>query len=205
MVSDLQDCEMMDRSGVERLNAVIARAGAEKVEILKDTTVSRTAINLLEWTRKKLQLEHEDSADLTTELQLLRVTKSLQSLIKMGGHDNQKAAELKSLDRKIEFVAAANRDSLLGKKLKLMKVKKKIKQQNRENERLYETVQELEAAVKERMQISSIRGTNTKHNCVRTRCARVHQGISVRHFVFSLLLFCLSVSPCFLPVSFVCV
>ena len=157
VVSDLAECNMIDRSSVEALNAVIQKAGAEKVDILRDTTVSRTAINLLEWTRAKLALEHADSVDLTTELQLLRVTKSLQSLIKMGGHDNQKAAELKALDRKMEFVAAASRDALLGKKLRLLKVRKKIKQQTRENERLYETVQELEAAVKERMQISSIR------------------------------------------------
>jgi hypothetical protein len=123
VVSDLRQCEMIDRAGVERLNALIQTAGSEKVEILKDTCVSRTAINLLEWTRKKLSLEHADSVDLTTELQLLRVTKSLQSLIEMGGHDNQKAAELKSLDRKIEFVSVANRDALLGKKLKLIKVR----------------------------------------------------------------------------------
>lgn len=157
VVTDLAECEMIDRSWVEQLNAVIRTHGSEKVAILKDTTVSRTAINLLEWTRQKLDLEYADSVDLTTELQLLRVTKSLQGLIKMGGHDNQKAAELKSLDRKIEFVASANRDSMMSKKLQLMKVRKKIKQQSRENERLYETVQELEAAVKERMQISAIR------------------------------------------------
>jgi hypothetical protein len=157
VVSDLHECNMIERTSVEALNAVIQKAGAEKVDILRDTTVSRTAINLLEWTRAKLALEHADSVDLTTELQLLRVTKSLQGLIKMGGHDNQKAAELKQLDRKMEFVAAASRDQLLGKKLRLLKVRKRIKQQSRENERLYETVQELEAAVKERMQISSIR------------------------------------------------
>lgn len=94
---------------------------------------------------------------MTTELQLLRVTKSLQSLIKMGGHDNQKAAELKRLDRKIEFVSHSTREKTLGKKLKLLQVKKKIRLQNRENERLLETVQELEAAVRERVQISTIR------------------------------------------------
>jgi len=157
VVSDLSECFMLDRRSVEALNTVIQRAGAEKVAILRDTTVSRTAINLLDWTRAKLALEHADSVDLTTELQLLRVTKSLQGIIKMGGHDQQKAAELKQLDRKMEFVAAASRDQLLGKKLRLLQLRKKIKQQSRENERLYETVAELESAVKERMQISSIR------------------------------------------------
>jgi hypothetical protein len=56
---------------------------------------------------KKLDLEHKDAVDQTTELQLLRVTKSLQLLIKMGGRDHQKAVELKKLDQKMEFLSQA--------------------------------------------------------------------------------------------------
>jgi hypothetical protein len=157
VVTDMKDCEMIDKVIVEDLNKLIKKSGTEKVDILKDTMVSRSQINLLKWTKKKLSLEHKDAVDLTTELQLLRVTKSLQLLIKMGGHDNQKAAELKRLDRKIEFLNHATREKTLGKKLKLMQVKKKIRQQNRENDRLLLTVEELEAAVRERVQISNIR------------------------------------------------
>ena len=51
----------------------------------------------------------------------------------------------------------ATREKSLGKKMKILAVKKQIRQQNRENERLLETVQELEAAVRERVQISTIR------------------------------------------------
>ncbi len=40
--------------------------------------------------------------------------------------------------------------------MKMLAVKRKTRQQNRENERLLETVQELEAAVRERVQISTI-------------------------------------------------
>lgn len=157
VVTDMKDCEMIDKIIVEDLNLLIKKSGTEKVDILKDTMVSRSQINLLKWTKQKLVLEHKDAVDLTTELQLLRVTKSLQLLIKMGGHDNQKAAELKRLDRKIEFLNHATREKTLGKKLKLMQVKKKIRQQNRENDRLVLTVEELEAAVRERVQISNIR------------------------------------------------
>lgn len=157
VVTDLKDCEMIVKHIVMDLNKVIQKFGGEKVDVLKDISVSRTAINLLKWTKKKLVLEHKDAADLTTELQLLRVTKSLQSLIKMGGHDNQKAAELKRLDRKIEFLSVSTREKCLGKKLKMLGTRKKIRMQTRENERLLETVQELEAAVRERVQISTIR------------------------------------------------
>lgn len=69
------------------------------------------------------------------ELQLLRVTKGLQSLIKMGGRDNQKAAELKRLDKKIEFLSQSTRENVLTQKLALAKVQRRVKQYSKENER----------------------------------------------------------------------
>jgi len=42
--------------------------------------------------------------DTTTELQLTRVTKRLQNLIKMGGHSNKAAAELSRLEREHSFL-----------------------------------------------------------------------------------------------------
>lgn len=164
VVTDMKDCEMIERHTVEDLNTVIKRYGGEKVNILKDITDSKTHINLRKWQKKKLELEHKDRVDLTTELQLLRVTKSLQSLIKMGGHDNQKAAELKRLDRKIEFLNHATREKTMGKKLGLLKIKRKVRTQNKENERLLETVQELEAAVRERLQISAVRADDSQED-----------------------------------------
>jgi hypothetical protein len=157
VVTDLKDCEMIRRSQVSEVNVHIQKSGSEKVEILKQIMGLNSQIKRLEWTKKKLSLEHKDAVDLTTELQLLRVTKSLQSLIKVGGHDNQKAAELSRLDRKIEFLNNSTREKTLGKKYKLMQYKKKIRGQTKENDRLLNTVQELEAAVRERVQISNIR------------------------------------------------
>lgn len=157
VVTDLKDCEMIKRRQVSEVNVEIRKSGAEKVEILKQTMGLNSQIKRLEWTKKKLSLEHKDAVDLTTELQLLRVTKSLQSLIKVGGHDNQKAAELNRLDRKIEFLNNSTREKTLGKKYKLMQYKKKIRSQTRENDRLLTTVQDLESAVRERVQISNIR------------------------------------------------
>jgi hypothetical protein len=128
VVTDLKDSEMIPKNIVQvppsydepshacsqELNVSVVALGGDKVDVLKEITVSRTAINLLKWTKKKLSLEHKDAVDLTTELQLLRVTKNLQSLIKMGGHDNQQAAELKRLDRKIEFLNHATREKGSG-------------------------------------------------------------------------------------------
>ena len=55
------------------------------MDILKETSGSHMAMHLLKWNKKKLVLEHKDAVDLTTEMQLLRVSKELQALIEMGG------------------------------------------------------------------------------------------------------------------------
>jgi hypothetical protein len=157
VVTDLTDVEMIQTFIVGEFNTAISKLGREKVGILKDISSSRTASTLQTWDQKRLALEHEDATDLTTELQLLRVTKSLQVLIKMGGQENQQAVELQKLDRKIEYVATAEHEKTQNKKQQMLGVKQKTQQQKQENQRLLETVQELEAAVKERVQINAIR------------------------------------------------
>ena len=159
VVTDLRDAVMLQRSIVEELNSSyvlhtladtraptllisflhlfvfpltsrsIVGFGNEKVDILKAMTEFRKGINQLLWKQKSLTLEHRDCVDLTTELQLLRVTKNLQNLIKMGGHDTQAAQELSRLDRKIEYLKQSTRDRILLQKVKLSKLKKKIQLQ----------------------------------------------------------------------------
>ena len=104
VVTDLRDSLLVQRDIVEDLNGVIVGLGNEKVAMLSDMAESKKGISQLLWKQKSLQLEHKDCMDTTTELQLLRVTKSLQSLIKAGGHDTQTAAEFSRLERKIEFL-----------------------------------------------------------------------------------------------------
>jgi len=77
VVTDLKDVEMIEKPIVRELNTDIRKLGSEKVVILKEISGWRTSINLQKWNKKKLALEHKDAVDLTTELQLLRVTKSL--------------------------------------------------------------------------------------------------------------------------------
>lgn len=182
VVTDLKDCVMIERGIVESINSEIANRGHEKVDILRDITRQRTHINMRKWQQSKLDLEHEEAIDLTTTLQLLRVTKNLQSLIKMGGHDQQKAAELKRLDRKIEFTNQSMEEVAKRKAEKLVKVQSAIQSQMKENERLMDTVKELENAVKERSNIAAIK-KGEEHDDARIRDDRMKTLVTRRKLV----------------------
>jgi len=158
VLEDLKDSEMIERVCVERLNEHIQHLGREKVEILKEMTSSKSAISLLKWSHRKLDLEYKDAVDQTTELQLLRVTKSLQTVIKMGGRDQQKAAEIKKLDRTIDFLAQAQDEQTLEQRSALASLQRRIQATSRENTRLAQTVSQLTVAVQERQQIKDIGG-----------------------------------------------
>jgi hypothetical protein len=94
---------------------------------------------------------------MTTELHVLRVTKGLQNLIKMGGHDEQKKKEVKNLNQKIEFLTQSSANKYDDKRAILQKHVRSMRGTVRENERLANTAKQLEAAVRERLQISQIR------------------------------------------------
>jgi hypothetical protein len=130
--------------------------------VLKEITARHTAIEIRKWTLERLELELRDQMDLNTELQLLRVTKNLQSLIKMGGHDSQKAAEVKRLNQKIEFLQQSSIEKMDDKRVKMKKVRNKIRSQKSENKRLLTTVHDLEQSVRERLQISQLKREETK-------------------------------------------
>jgi hypothetical protein len=61
-------------------------------------------ISLSLWEQQTLELTHQEAEDQTKELQLLRVTKALQAIIKAGGKDSQQAHEISVIERKIDHL-----------------------------------------------------------------------------------------------------
>lgn len=52
---------------------------------------------------QRLDLQLAEYVDRTSDFQLLRVTKDLQEMIKVGGHEARQANEIQKLERKIEY------------------------------------------------------------------------------------------------------
>jgi hypothetical protein len=99
-------------------------------------------------------LEHEEALDKTRQVMLLRVTKNLQALIKMGGHDNKQQAEMSVLDRKLGHLKHLLKDELRIRERKLLAVKAKINQHRIENGKLAAAGNMLTEIVGQRQQIT---------------------------------------------------
>lgn len=153
VITDFRASSLVPRQDVEQLNEVIRELGTDKVGILSEIVRQKRSLDCLQWRFLLLDLDYTDAAHMTKEIQLLRVTKNLQSLIKVGGRDVQKAAEVADLRRKVEYLTASSEEQVNQLRGKYRGLFRKKKRQESENSRLMSTVLDLERAVTEREEI----------------------------------------------------
>eukprot|EP01083_Nonionella_stella_P223307 795999_1 len=181
VVTDLKPCEMVGREVIVELNSKIENVGEEKVGVLKDIKEFRKGINMLLWKSRRLDLDLQDYVDQTTEFQLLRVTKDLQELIKVGGHESRQAGEVSNLERKLDFLEKVTREKIQEKRQTLLKSQRRLEEMTDENDRLTETVRELEVSVQKRKQICDIReGRGTSMDPSRAARKRMEKIVTRR-------------------------
>lgn len=157
VVTDLQNCVLVTRDLVTELNKLISEAGAQKVAVLNEMKTFRRGINLLEWKTQKVSLTCQNYVDMATEFQLFRVTKDLPSLIKDGGHGSRQAAEVATLQKSLQFLHQSIADKLTEKRQNLKRMRRRLRETDRENDALCGTVENLETTVKDRERIHDIR------------------------------------------------
>lgn len=169
VVTDLSNAILVHRSIVEELNKTIITLGTEKVTQLKEIHSVKKAIAELKWYcvfrteyfilrhQQMLEIEHEEYVDRTTDFQLLRVTKDLQELIKVGGYDEKQKAEIDNLEKKMEYLQQVTDDRVRDRGQKVQKVLDKVRSNQVENEKLFETVNQLKQSVAERENVIKIR------------------------------------------------
>lgn len=102
VVSDYSDALVVERTLIEMHNTAIETRGNDKIGVLHEIKDFRKGIHGLQWDNQRLDLEEEDLLQRTKDLQLLRVTKGLQSLIK-GGDSSKDASEAASLEKLLQY------------------------------------------------------------------------------------------------------
>eukprot|EP01006_Ploeotia_vitrea_P052720 TRINITY_DN67718_c7_g7_i1.p1 TRINITY_DN67718_c7_g7~~TRINITY_DN67718_c7_g7_i1.p1 ORF type:complete len:859 (-),score=453.58 TRINITY_DN67718_c7_g7_i1:119-2695(-) len=150
VVTDLSQSVMLDRVHLHELNDAVRASGRECVGVLRETSNFRKGINMLQWRAMELELNLQDAEDVTKEVQLMRVTKSLQSAIKHGGHQHKQAAETEVMERKLEWLKSLNEEELRLKKRDYSKIMRKVRVLLQENEALAIQFQSLREGVKQR-------------------------------------------------------
>ena len=163
LVYVLSDVQLVSRSELEQLNAVILAKGGDKLSVLRDMQRFEQEKELLEWKQRMLQLQYEQALDLTTQLQLLRVTKQMQAQIRDREEGRTDQLQLHStaqhiaLERKMEHVRASVRTLNADKTAELTRLRRRTQRITRENETLAGRVQQLQQAVQQRQAIDTLR------------------------------------------------
>jgi len=159
-VTDYGDAVLLPRAAVESLNLHIRTLGKAKVEFLTEIKDFKKGIHLLEWENTKADMDAADLVAKTRDVQLLRVTKNLQELIK-GGDDERLAQEVAAIERRMEHSAMSHERKLADRKKSVSKIKRAVRKKVDETDALRDQLRDLELAVAER---SRIHGVQTLHH-----------------------------------------
>ena len=168
VVQVLDDVELRGRAAVEDLNSRIRVKGQAKLALLHSMHEYEQERRLLEWQHRMLQLQYEQAFDVTTQLQLLRVTKAMQLQLKEReeGRADQLNDELHSaaqaMERKMEHIRAGTRQLNHDKQIELKKIHRRTKRISHENGELRRRVELLKEAVQQRRAIDELRDEGVK-------------------------------------------
>lgn len=89
VVTEYGEAVLVPTSVVDKYNVRIKELGREKVGVLSRIKKYRRKINLTEWNSKHLMMETQHMEEYFTDLQLLRVTRELQQVIRDGSNNDQ--------------------------------------------------------------------------------------------------------------------
>ena len=163
VVSVLSDVQLLGRAELSEVNAAIRLKGQQKLGLMRDMQTFSQQRRLLQWRHRLLQLQHEQALDVTTQLQLLRVTKDMQMQLKDREEGRAEtglgdaALDTAAIERKMDFVRAAVRSLNTDKQQELHRLTRRRQRLHKENSELKKRVEMLKEAVGQRQAIEVLR------------------------------------------------
>jgi len=140
------DSLLLGRSVIENENAKIIELGKSKVAVLTKMKDFRKNINYLDWEHRYLMHQGSDMEEHFTDLHMLRVTKSLQEIIK-GGETGERHDEVQQCEVKMSKMKSINMSKVAKLTASMEKVQQKQQHLKEENLQLEERLKELSTNV----------------------------------------------------------
>lgn len=151
---DFSDAVFLHRAVVEDLNSQIKHFGSNKIEAMLESRDFRKGIHLLEWEREKLVMTMDDLQQKAQDIQMLKLTRELQSVLMAGnGSQMNPSSELARIDRTLKSQNEQHKVKMLRKKAEMNGIRRKMTQIEKENSALDEMLGELHVSVSERRNI----------------------------------------------------
>ena len=156
LLDETFDAAMMEGSQISQLNSIIEGLGATKVEMMAETKSFRNKIHGVSWHNEMLDFKAIEVTENIKYVQLLWVTKDLQSVIK-GGADDRKQAQIHTLEKQMDHSQKLHELKVQDMKSRLFRAHKQIREKELENNKLTEYVQDLAVSVAQREKIMRVR------------------------------------------------
>ncbi|ORZ34200.1 hypothetical protein BCR44DRAFT_1436770 [Catenaria anguillulae PL171] len=159
VVTDYSKAVLIHRAQVQELNDAIRRLGGTKLEALKEMRNYRRGILALDWETKVLEFQAGDVQLKTRDLQLLRVTKSMQEYLR-SGDEGTLATMANTLERQLEYVTGSFAHKVAEREKVAKALERQLREKVKENANLTKEVGKLNALVDARARIHQLRAAS---------------------------------------------
>jgi len=146
VVTDYTNAVLIPVSIVHAINQEIQRLGAEQAKVLLKIKHFRKSINLMDWENQYMEMQARDLEEYYTDLQLLHVTKDLQSAIK-GNFGKQEMEYSMKIEARIKITQKVHMEKCSKFRLANAKLKRHVRDRDEENDRLKQRVRDLQDSV----------------------------------------------------------
>ena len=162
VVTDYSDAMVLDVDIIQQLNTEIEQKGLDKVAILEQFKAGKSEMYHNEWLNKRADLQLENLDLKIKELQLLRVTRGLQTALKSSeDKGSELAAEETGLTARFSELERVQMQRVASKERKLSQILKVMREKREENSLLASKTSSAETVLEERQRVTDDRAQTT--------------------------------------------
>ena len=157
VITDYSQSLMMPVSVIDKFNSRVLEHGKKKINVLRRIKQFRRKINIIDWNASHLTLQANHYEEYFTDLQLLRVTRDLQTVIREGSNEAQAKARLDTIAQRKDFMQKSA-EIKIGKIQKVnANLTRKLREKRTEMTTLRQKIEELREDVAERQSVQKSR------------------------------------------------
>jgi WD40 repeat protein len=183
VVTDYSDAILISKSTIQELNSSIRSHGEEKIKQMHKSKQVRKLMKKVEWENEVISFDSDEMNIKYKRLQMLRVTKEMQDLIKGGGTEKKKEAERKRLDKQIVHVHSDLQSKLRDKKKTMKKMESQMQERYNENVTLSEQFKMLDTLVRERQELHELHATSKDSEQSERKMREIRQEKKLRQII----------------------